>query len=187
MWCSRCAQHVAAIVGDAEGAALCASCGEPLDAFVDLAGAPPEFAASRSASQVRTRPSVGQARPALPAFAYSRARLEHIGRRLDALARLSAVDQANARRSMAKPPVARTSPVKAPRLRDAVSKVGLFCGLATLTCGIALSAWSLLGDESLLWRIGLPTALLGQFLLLVVLAGQWNRAADERGESRRTE
>jgi hypothetical protein len=174
MWCARCQQHVAAIVGDADGAAVCAECGEAIDAFADLSGVQLARVAPPSRSTRRDQPAEAIS-PRLPNFAYSRARLEHIGRRLDALGKLAKQDDPP-------PQDSKCAPANAPQhanLRAWIARLGLFCGLATLTCGIALAVCSLFGDQALLWKVGLPTALVGQTILLAALASQW----DDRGQA----
>lgn len=62
----------------------------------------------------------------------------------------------------------------------------LTCGLASFFCGAALLTWSLFGERSELWTIGVPITLAGQvgLLLGVVLAldrlGQQNRQTVDR-------
>ncbi len=170
MWCARCQQHVAAIVGDADGAAICADCGEAIDAFADLAGVHLSRVAPASLQTVRRDKPTDVSSSRLPNFGYSRARLEHIGRRLDSLGKLTQQDE---------PPslVAKRETTSAPdraAQRAWIARLGLFCGLSTLTCGIALAVWSLFGDQALLWKVGLPTALVGQTMLLAALASQWD-------------
>ncbi|MDZ4782663.1 MAG: hypothetical protein SGJ19_20650 [Planctomycetia bacterium] len=168
MWCARCQQHVAAIVGDADGVAVCAECGEAIDAFADLAGVhlTNVTPSTKSTRRDQTAEAIS---PRLPNFGYSRARLDHIARRLDALGKLAQPDeQASA---IAKSATANTPDRSV--LRAWIARIGLFCGLSTLTCGIALAVWSLFGDQALLWKVGLPTALVGQTMLLAALASQW--------------
>lgn len=170
MWCARCQQHVAAIVGDADGAAICADCGEAIDAFADLAGAQLSRVAPASSQTLRCEAPANAISPRLPNFGYSRARLEHIGRRLDALGKLT--KQGEPPSQVAKC-ATRNAPDRAAQ-RAWIACLGLFCGLSTLTCGIALAVWSLFGDQAMLWKVGLPTALVGQTMLLAALASQWD-------------
>lgn len=168
MWCDRCRQHVAAIVGDSGGGAVCANCGTEVDAFADLMGTSPLHAADLADRIPGTGLAQSTVETELSPLAYSRARLDHIGRRLDALAKL-----ASATAVEKKPPAPGRRWSTAP-IRTWIARVGLFSGLALLSCGIVLAGWSLLGGRASLWDFGLPIALAGQCLLLVALASQWN-------------
>ncbi len=169
MWCTRCRQHVAAIVGDSDEGAICANCGNEVDAFADLLGDRPAQAVAPQRQAAGNEPSQTTAHVELPQLAHSRARLDQIGRRLDALGKLASTAKVENRSALV-----RRRRWDAALLRTWVARVGLFSGLTLFSCGIALAGWSLVGDQVLLWNVGLPTALVGQFLLLVALASQWN-------------
>lgn len=164
MWCPRCERQVAAIVGDSGDCTLCAVCGCEIDVFADLASA------GISTSRAKVARTVSSKQEAiLPHLSCSRARLDHIGRRLEALA----VHAPGPRRRVDHEPSTKAAPVVAPsRLPGFVAGAGLFGGMTALVCGATLAGWSLVSDRVELWNIGLPTALVGQFLLLAALAAQ---------------
>lgn len=164
MWCTRCERQVAAIVGDSGDCTLCADCGCEIDVFADLATVRTStFRAQASRVAESKREAI------LPHLSCSRARLDHIGRRLEALA----VQTPAARRRVRVDETVAAAPAPAPSsLSSWVSGAGLFGGVTALVCGATLAGWSLVSDRAELWNIGLPTALLGQFLLLAALAAQ---------------
>jgi hypothetical protein len=169
MWCAGCRQNVAAIVGDSGDCTLCAVCGAEIDVFADLVAIGRDAVTHASSLNRQTAEAI---EPGLPYLACSRARLDHIGRRLDALALHAPVARQRRLDNVAaagtpKPTVAHTK-----RTSTWLAGAGLFGGVTALVCGVTLAGWSLASDRAELWNIGLPTALLGQFLLLAALAVQ---------------
>lgn len=185
MWCARCRRHVAAIVGDSGSSAVCANCGDEVDALADLVGEPPPMA-HPATQEIEERAAHSSAQIAVPHFAYSRARLDHIGRRLNALAQVTQTSQADEHAGRRQDVATRDRSPHLRIVRDWIARIGLFSGLVTLSCGAALAGWSLVGGQAQLWDIGLPMMLLGQFLLLVALASQMEfRAVKAADGSRR--
>jgi hypothetical protein len=166
MWCPRCKQHVAALVGESGDCTICADCGTEIDALADLrATLPVRTMTSHAAGTQNASSTVAS----LPYLACSRARLDHIGRRLESLGRTPHF-----------PPQAKLATIAPSSTSEVVAplkwfaSVGLFAGVTALVCGATLAGWSLIADRVELWNIGLPTAMIGQFLLLAALASQWD-------------
>lgn len=154
------------MVGDSGDCTICADCGTEIDALADLRTSLPVRTMTSHAARTQNAPSTVAN---LPYLACSRARLDHIGRRLESLGRIPHFVPQAKPATVAAPP---TSEVVAPLKWFA--SIGLFAGVTALVCGATLAGWSLVSDRAELWNIGLPTAMIGQLLLLAALASQWD-------------
>jgi hypothetical protein len=137
-----------------------------IDALADLRTSLPVRTMTSHAARTQ---NVSSTVASLPYLACSRARLDHISRRLESLGRTPHFA----------PPVKPATVVTSPTSEVVAplkwfASVGLFAGVTALVCGATLAGWSLVNDRTELWNIGLPTAMIGQFLLLAALASQWD-------------
>lgn len=165
MWCKCCRQDVPGLISPGEKCYCCARCGSVLVAEP----APP--LASEAEPAAGNPVEAGE----MPARRYDpwelNEQLRHIQRMLQpAGGSRPRAPGAELRWDM---PAGSAGPTSEPaRWATLLSWPLLALGFGTFTCGAALVVLSLLMARSELWRIGLPTILLGQFGLLLALLVQ---------------
>ena len=174
MWCKSCRQDVPGLVSPGEKCYCCARCGSVLQVGgaagnSPTADRPTEAAIENAAPRITPRYDPWELNEKLRHIE----RMLHGGQmarptRPDALGRTDAMYRWDS-----PPAAAPNHPVRPqPAWVRMVSWPLLALGLGIFACGAALVGLSLVGGRGELWRLGLPTVLAGQFLLLLALLVQ---------------